>query len=174
MATGRSTTDIPDVVRAKAFQLVDDDGDVQAELKMSENGSPEFILYFQTGYIRLFAYVEYPHPNLDLPAEPAIGIYDESGFPKLVAQVSGHEPNLTLHSPYDGPGISAHVDGRGRPSVNLSYHSESYIRTYMDYESPHLELRSDRYDHTTVKNGEIVTKVVKADEIIAKTNESDS
>ena len=43
--------DIPDVIQAKAFQLVDDNGEVRAELTMANDG-PEFRLLDLEGNIR--------------------------------------------------------------------------------------------------------------------------
>jgi hypothetical protein len=58
MASHNGTMPIPDVIQAKSFQLVDDNGDVRAELTTSENGSPVFVLLNQNGQIRLGAFLD--------------------------------------------------------------------------------------------------------------------
>ena len=46
--------DVPDVIQAKAFQLVDDNGKVRAELSMNQGG-PELKLLSPEGETRLSA-----------------------------------------------------------------------------------------------------------------------
>ena len=55
MTTVSDIADIPDVIQAKVFQLVDDNGDVRAELKTDVNGERSFTLMDQQGQPRLIA-----------------------------------------------------------------------------------------------------------------------
>ena len=57
--------DIPDVIQAKAFQLVDDNGKVHAELAMHQ-GHPELKLLSPEGETRLSASVIHDQPYLIL------------------------------------------------------------------------------------------------------------
>ena len=79
--------DIPDVIQAKAFQLVDDNGKVHAELTMHQ-GHPELKLLSPEGETRLRASVIHDQPYLTL------GNYSGSW---LQATVYDGHPSVTLH-----------------------------------------------------------------------------
>ena len=63
--------EIPDVIQAKAFQLVDDSGNVTAELKTSSIGTPAFALRNKGGNVRLMV-------NLNEDDEPVLILYNKS------------------------------------------------------------------------------------------------
>ena len=96
---------IPDVIQAKAFQLVDDGGNVSAELKTSNLGTPAFALRDQGGNIRLMG-------SLDENGEPSLILYnqsselrlfaalDEAGGPVLVL-FDGHYRKMTTAESYE-------------------------------------------------------------------------
>ena len=55
MTTVSNIADIPDVIQAKVFQLVDDNGDVHAEVKTDVDGALSFTLIDKQGQPRLIA-----------------------------------------------------------------------------------------------------------------------
>ena len=79
--------DVPDVIQAKAFQLVDDNGKVHAELTMHQ-GHPELKLLSPEGETRLSASVIHDQPYLILG--------NHSGSWLQATVYDGH-PSVTLH-----------------------------------------------------------------------------
>ena len=55
MTTTSEKPDIPDVIQAKVFQLVDDNGNIRAELKTGYDDEPSFALFDKDGVTRLEA-----------------------------------------------------------------------------------------------------------------------
>ena len=53
MVERMGSTDVPDVVQAKRFELVDDNGNVRARLAMADDGTPYLDILDQNGQDRL-------------------------------------------------------------------------------------------------------------------------
>ena len=132
-------SDIRDVVQAKAFQLVDDDGSVRAEMKLSEDGSPEFVLRDQYGQDRLVARIDGFSASLSLSNQDGQARFDVS------VDESG-DPSLSLRDHGGKPRLSASLDESGRPSLDLRDQDEQpRLSVSLDRTGqPGLYLRDDR------------------------------
>ena len=83
--------DIPDVVQAKAFQLVDDCGRVRAELNSNDHGDPSFVLFDQDGRGRLLA-------ALYESEQPFLALFDLHGRVRFRATLDDFDqPQLWLY-----------------------------------------------------------------------------
>ena len=105
--------DIPDVVQAKAFQLVNDDGDVIAELKTAVLGDPSFVLFDGDGQRRLVAELNGGDPELTIT----------NGDGHMQFEVSFDESGniaLTLGDQDGEPRLKAFVDEAGQPQLHLA------------------------------------------------------
>ena len=84
-------SDIPDVVQAKAFQLVDDSGKVRAELSTTSDGDPSFVLLDEGGQIRLSA-------TLNESQQPFLALFDQNGQGRFqVCLDELEQPQLCLY-----------------------------------------------------------------------------
>ena len=111
MTTVSNISDIPDVIQAKVFQLVDDNGDVRAELKTDVDGEPSFTLMDKQGQPRLIA-------RLD----------GDNSF-KEVDAWSGEKPSKRTKSAAGAwrpvPGARRPVPGARRPVHGKALYTES-------------------------------------------------
>ena len=94
MVERMGTTDVPEVVQAKAFQLLDDNGNVRAELAMDDD-NPYLAMSDPNGLWTLITQVYEFIPMLTLQ--------DRDGNLRLSAQVNESGPVLILHGQDQGP-----------------------------------------------------------------------
>ena len=135
--------EIPDVIQAKAFQLVDDNGKVRAELSMSQ-GSPEFKLLdgegkavvsatvFESGQPSLLlgnilesglhATIFEGHPSLALidvvPGSRTVGIIREGVNGAIRLGIDSDKAMYLRFLSSDGS-LGAEVDAFGKPTLSL-------------------------------------------------------
>ena len=109
-----------EVVRAKLFQLVNDKGDVVAELKTTGDGYPSLSLLDKAGKKRLVA---------ELPdSGPCLHMEGVEGFDLFHVGLSKHHgPNLHLRG----------RDGQSRIRIG-------FMHAFEDPSMPHLEMESTR------------------------------
>ena len=125
---------IPDTIRAKAFQLMDDSGNVQAELK-STDGRPSLSLYGKNNEERLI---------IDIDEDgPGIYLLGEGGTVRLLAYLSSEEePRITLRDKFDFDKLEFSVGADGRPLVRVLNNAGQgmILLTIYDDEMPSIAL----------------------------------
>ena len=101
--------EIPDVVQAKAFQLVDDNGQVRAEMKTNEHGDPSFVLLDRDGKARF---------DLSFLEDGGLGLHlnDTNGQAGMSVKKSG-EPYLSLWDQGGGVSLVASADRGGESGL---------------------------------------------------------
>ena len=133
MTTTSDRSDIPDVIQAKAFQLVDDNGNVRAELRTEHDGEPSFVdkdgltrleagLNGGDGFLTLLNEDGCARFSLDFneSGNTALTLHDRYGEPRLVADLNeSDEPVLTLNDLDGEPRLIADLGTDGRPSIGL-------------------------------------------------------
>ena len=162
-------SDIPGVIQAKAFQLVDDNGKVRAELGMNE-GHPELKLVDDNGKVRAELGMNEGHPELkllDSEGESRLRagvIYDESYLivgkdfgSRLEAIVSDGHPLVKLLDVTPRSTISEAMrevpnglillgtDTEGRLYLSFSSHG-GYLRAEVESGKPTLSLTDKELD----------------------------
>lgn len=114
MTTERNNPNIPDVVQANAFQLVDDNGALRGLFTTDQSGQPYLGLYDQTDTPRLEARL------LGAFGEPFLTLTDQNGSIRLMASLdSTGLPDLNMFDENYDLLISVSVHPDGRPSVFL-------------------------------------------------------
>ena len=127
--------DIPDVIQARAFQVMDDEGRVRAELKTTADGEPSFALFDTDGQIRLCAELNEGCPVLTLNDQEGqtlleasvaenggteLALRDKDGRTLLQAYVASYgRAGLCLSDQDDRPRIDAFVNESGDPILHL-------------------------------------------------------
>ncbi len=113
MTTERNNPNIPSVVQAHSFQLVDDNGAVRGVLGMGRS-QPYLALYDQNGIPRLDALL------VSDSGDPSLVLSDQQGETRWYAGVyTTGEPVLTLDDESGSPRLMAFLDPTGKPSLRM-------------------------------------------------------
>ena len=107
MSTDKSST--CDIIQSKSFQLVGENGDINAELSLSD-GFPNLSMRDQEGTVRLQVRV-----NQD---GPAILLADSEGEVRIVIDVEGEYAGFTVYDWDDNPLVVIRVGDSG-PLVSV-------------------------------------------------------
>ncbi len=88
--------DTKETVRAKRFQVVDDNGQVRAELGLDQDGDPRLELHDKSGGYRIWM-------GLTRADEPSLAFVDESGNESLLIEdrwnINLNDATLNFHAP---------------------------------------------------------------------------
>jgi len=124
------------VIRAKKFGVVDDQGQDYAQFGMGKDGEPILTMNGDNGKTRIML-----SPG---PFGPMISLYDKNGMPRAILADSENGPALTLTSEQYGknfgPRIKLWMDEEG-PTVDLSDESgKNRIKLGMSKDKPSMNL----------------------------------
>jgi len=121
--TAQAAGEIPVTVKAKSFQVVDEQGNVRAEMKVGlDNGSPMITLWDKDGKTRM---------AMGLTGDdPAIQLCDKTGTTRAGMRVAGNDPAVQLCGKDgttragmrllgDDPAIAL-TDSDGKPRVDMN------------------------------------------------------
>jgi len=109
---------VAEVIKAKAFQVVDDDGNLRATLGLDSEGTSHLEFYDAQGGLHAFLIL---HPSgyvgfglHDAQGEQRLGFgVNRDGSPQLILYNTRGEPSAVLIAPSDGSAYMALSDAKG-------------------------------------------------------------
>ena len=118
---------VPDTIRATSFQLVDDSGNVQAELK-STDGRPSLSMYGKDGAARLIIDIDEDGPGIYLLGEEEtnriLAYLSPDGEPRVTFKDSSDSDKLEFSVGADGRPMVRLLNGRGQGMILLTIYDE--------------------------------------------------
>ena len=106
-------TSIPDIIRAKGIEIVDDNGNTCAVLGLSEDGAPALNLFDAEHRMRGTF-------TLDADGNPCLGFYDDTEETRVWATLDQDgSPRFDLYDGASQPGIELAVDAGAGPRLSM-------------------------------------------------------